>query len=84
MVYGKSTVCGMMVCVGAMVREKCSMWHGTLAVWHDGTVSWIYYMAKFAWWYGMFQFIRPNRVEYVVRISCVTTLYIDQWKCSKR
>ena len=37
-------------------------------------------MAKFTWWYGMFQYIRPVRVEYVVRISSVTTLYIDHWK----
>ena len=53
--YGKYTVCG-------MVREIHSMWHGTLAVWYDGTVSWIYYMAKFAWWYGMFLYIRSVRL----------------------
>ena len=48
--------------VGGMVREKHSMWYRTLAVWYDGTVSWICYMAKFAW-YGMFQYIRSVRVE---------------------
>ena len=37
-------------------------------------------MAKFAWWYGMFQYIRPVRFEYVIRISSVTTLYIGHWK----
>ena len=41
---------------------------------------WMYYMAKFAWWYGMFQYIRSVRVEYVVRISSVTSLYIGHWK----
>ena len=67
--------------VGGMVREKHSMWYGMLAVWYDGTVSWIYVMAKFAWCYGMFQYIyiRSVRVEYVVRISSVTTLYINHW-----
>ena len=43
------------------------MWYGTLAVWYDGTVSGIYYIAKFAWWYGTFQYIR-SVVEYVERI----------------
>ena len=45
--------------VGGMVREKHGMWYGTLAVWYDGTVSWIYYMAKhrmcvvwYCWRYG--------------------------------
>ena len=28
----------------------------------------------------MFQYIRSVRVEYVVRISSVTTLYTDHWK----
>ena len=39
-------------------------------------------MAKFAWWYGMFQYIwsASLRVEYIARISSVTTLYIDHWK----
>ena len=41
----------------------------------------MYYMASFAWWYGMFQYIRSVRVEYVVQISSGTTIYIDhQWK----
>ena len=32
----------------------------------------------------MFQYIRKVRVEYVIRISSVTTLYIDYWNvCSK-
>ena len=77
MVYGKNTlpVCGM-VCVDCMVREKHSIWYGTFAVWYHGTVSWVYYVAKFAWWYGMFQYIKFVRVEYVVRVSSVTTSYI--------
>ena len=49
--------------VGGMVWKKHSMWYGTLAVWYDGTVSWVYCMAKFAWWFGMFQYIRSVRVE---------------------
>ena len=71
-----------MVCVDGMVREKQSIWYGTFAVWYDGTMSWMSYkyMAKFAWWYGMFQYIRPVRVEYVVRISSVTSIYIGHWK----
>ena len=70
-------VCGM-VCVDGMVRENTvpGICYGTFAVWYHVTVSWVYYMAKFTWWYGMFQYIRPVRVEYVVRISSVTTLYI--------
>ena len=48
MVYGKNTVRmwydGI---VGGMVRERHSMWYGMLAVWYDGAVSWIYYMANF-------------------------------------
>ena len=40
----------------------------------------MYFMAKFAWSYGMFQYIRSVRVEYAVRISYVTTLCIDHWK----
>ena len=32
------------------------------------------YVAKFAW-YGMFQYIRSVRVDYVVQLSSVTTLY---------
>ena len=31
---------------------------GTFAVWYHGTMSWMYYIAKFAWWYGMFQYKR--------------------------
>ena len=73
--YGRTTVCGM-VCVDGMVREKHSIWYGTFAVWYHGTMSWMYYMAKFAWWYGMFQYIRSVRVKYVVQISYVTRLYI--------
>ena len=72
-------ICGM-VCVGGMVREKHSMWYGTLAVWYDGTVPLIYQTAKFPWWYGMFQYIKSVRVEYVVRISYVTTLFTNHWK----
>ena len=34
-------------------------------------------MARFAWWYGMFHYIRSVRVEYVLRIPSVTTLYVD-------
>ena len=80
--YGKTTVCGM-DCVDGMGREKHSIWYGTFAVWYHGTMSWMYYMAKFAWWYGMFQYIRSVRVEYVVRISSVTSLYIGHWKVSE-
>ena len=66
-------VCGIyMVFWRYVVREKQIyytgktqyMWYGKLAVSYDGTVSWIYYMAKFAWWHGMFQYIRS-----VVRIE---------------
>ena len=39
----------------------------------------MYNMAKVAWWYGMLQYIRSVRVEYVVRTSSVTSLYIDHW-----
>jgi len=78
-IYGKTTVCGM-VCVDGMVREKHSIWYGTFVVWYHGAMSWMYYMAKFALWYGMFQYIRSVRVENVVRISIVTSLYIGHWK----
>ena len=37
-----------------------------------GCIIWL----KIARWYGMFQYIRSVRVEYVVGISSVTTLYI--------
>ena len=37
-------------------------------------------MAKFALWYGMFQYIRSVWFEYVVRISSVTSLYIGHWR----
>ena len=46
---GKNTVCGM-VYVDGMVREKHSIWYGTFVVWYHGTVSWMYSMAKLAWW----------------------------------
>ena len=36
-------------------------------------------MAKCALRYGMFQYIRSSRVEYVIQIS-VTTLYVDHWE----
>ena len=39
----------------------------------------MYYMAKYCLWYGIFQYIRSVRVEYIVRISSVTTLHIDDW-----
>ena len=29
-------------------EKKHSIWYGTFSVWHHGTVSWMYYMAKFA------------------------------------
>ena len=42
MVYGENTVPGMWyVSVGGVVREKHSIWYGTLTVWYDGTVLWI-------------------------------------------
>ena len=44
-----------------MVRHVCGM-----VPWYD--VVHVFYMAKFAWWYGMFQYKRSVRVEYVVRI----------------
>ena len=52
--------------VGGMVREKHRIRYGMLAVWHDGTVSWMYSMAKFALWYDMVQYMRSVKVEYVV------------------
>ena len=53
-------------------------------VWYfGGMVSWMYYMVKFARWYGMFEYIMSARVEHVVRISYVTTLYIAHWKVLK-
>ena len=57
-IYGILAVCG------TGKTEYIYMWYGKLAVSYDGTVSWIYYMAKFAWWHGMFQYIRS-----VVRIE---------------
>ena len=77
--YGKTTECGM-VCVDGMRGEKHSIWYVTFVVWYHGTMSWMYFMAKFAWWFGMFQYIRSVRVEYVVRIPSVTSLYIGHWK----
>ena len=77
--YGNTTVCGM-VCVDGFGRVKNSIWYGMFAVWYHGTMSWMYYMGKFAWWYGMLQCTRSVRVEYVVRISSVTRLYIGHWK----
>ena len=44
----------------------------------------MYYMAKFTWWYGMFQYLRSVRVEYVVRKSSVTSLYIGHWKVLRK
>ena len=82
MVYeniGKPPYVGI-VCVDGMGREKHSIWYGTFAVWYHGTMSWMYYMAKFAWWYGMLQYIRSVRVEYVVRISSVTSFCLGLWK----
>ena len=55
------------------------IWYDTFAVRYHGTMSWMYYMAIFAWWYGILQYIRSVRVEYVVRIS-LTSLYIGHWK----
>ena len=80
--YGKIKVC-YMVCWWYGIWEKQGMWYGVLVVWYDGTMWWMYYMAKLARWYGMFQYIRGVRVEYVVRISSVTTLYIDHWNVFK-
>ena len=61
--------------------NSTSIWYGTFAVWYLGTMPWMYYMAKFAWCYGMFQYVRSVWVEYVIRTSSsVTTLYIDHWK----
>ena len=83
MVYGKNTVCGI-ICVDGMVREKHSICYGTFAVWYHGTVSWMYYMANLPGGMVCFStYIRPVRVEHVVRTSSVMTLYIDHWKRSK-
>ena len=66
----------------------CTIWKitvcGMLVVRYDGTLWWMYYlytryMLNIAWWCGMFQYIRSVRVEYVVRISSVTTSYIGHW-----
>ena len=77
MVHWKNIVLCGVVCVDGMVRGKHSLLYGTFAVWYNGTVSWMYYKANFAWCYGLFQYVRPVRVEYVVRISPVTTIYIS-------
>ena len=76
---GKTTVCGMVCVDGIMVRGNTHI-YGMVALWYHGTMSGVYYMAKFAWWYSMFQYIRPVRVEYVARISSVTSLYIGRWQ----
>ena len=80
--YGKTTVCGM-VCIYGVGRENHSIWYGAFAVWDNSTISWMYSMATFAWWYGMCQYIKSVTVEYVVRISSVTSLYIGRWKVFK-
>ena len=70
-------------------RDMVCWWYGkTLMVWYmgkrwdvvwyiGGMVSWVYCMVEFAWWYSMFQYIRSVKVEYVERISYVTTIYIS-------
>ena len=58
--------CGSL-CVDGIIRGKHSIWYSTFSVWYYGTVSSMYYMAKFAWGYGMCQYsIRSVRVEHVV------------------
>ena len=47
-------------------------------IWYDGTVWWMYYMAQYClvvWYVSVY--ISFVRVEYVVRISYVTTVNID-------
>ena len=56
------------------VYDKVRLRYGTMVRCH-GVI-----MAKFAWWYSMFQYIRCVMVEYVERVSSVTTLYIDHCK----
>ena len=53
------------------------MWYGVLVFF---MVSWMRCMVECSWLYGMLQSIRSVRVEYIVRTSYVTTLYIDHWK----
>ena len=31
-----------------MGKTRSGMWYGMLVAWYDGTVSWMYYMAKYA------------------------------------
>ena len=53
--------------VGGMIREKHSIWYGTLAVWYDGTVSWIYDMTIHRMWYGIVGgMVREKHSMYVV------------------
>ena len=59
------------------------MCYGMFVVWYEGTVSGMYSLTNFAWWYGILQYIRSVGVAYVVRMSSVTTLYIEQWKLFK-
>ena len=44
------------------------MLYGMLVVWYDGTVWWVYYMAKYCLvvWYVSVYIIRSVRVEYDV------------------
>ena len=61
-----------MVCSGYGIRNKhvCDM----VCWWCiDGTVWWMTICLDITWWYGMFQSIKSVSVEYVARISSVTT-----------
>ena len=59
---------------------KHGIWYVTFAVWYHGTVSWMYFMANLSGGMAFSVHKVRKRVEYVVRISYVTTLYIDHWK----
>ena len=37
-------------------KNTVYIWQCTFAVWYHGTMSWMYYTAKFAWWYSMLQY----------------------------
>ena len=74
--------------------KKHGMWYSMLVIWYIGktryvvwwcgVVDLLQHMAIFAWWYGMFQHMRPARVDYVVPMSSVTAWYSDYWKVFRK
>ena len=50
------------------------MWYGMLVVWYDGTVSWIYYMAKLVVWYVSVYKVREGRIRRT-NIICNDLIY---------